>query len=247
MKKKSEVIYCDECLMPSSRPRIVFNDKICNGCNNKRQKENIDWQKRKEEFYELIKTYKKSNKYDCIVPWSGGKDSSMIACKIKFEFVLNPILVRFSPVIQTEIGSYNRQQLINLGFDQIFVAPNNKVAKILCRRFLEERGDPKIHWNAGINSTPLRVSIEKKIPLIFYAEHGDSQYGGNPINKESSKFKDLDEIYENLIGDDPRNWIDEIINENDIFPYTVPDENLLKKNKTNYSCVSLSLCEKNNN
>ena len=52
MKKKSEVIYCDECLMPSSRPRIVFNDKICNGCNNKRQKENIDWQKRKEEFIE---------------------------------------------------------------------------------------------------------------------------------------------------------------------------------------------------
>ena len=74
--------------------------------------------------------------------------------------------------------------------------------------------------------------MKKKFPLIFYAEHGDSLYGGNPLNADASKLKNLDEIYENLIGDDPRNWIDEEINQNDILPYTLPEESLLKKNKT---------------
>ena len=62
----------------------------------------------------MDKNRSKTGNYDCVVPWSGGKDSSMIACKLKFEFGLNPLLVTFSPVIPTEIGSYNRQQLINL-------------------------------------------------------------------------------------------------------------------------------------
>ncbi len=230
MKKKSEVIYCDECLMPSSRPRIVFNDKICNGCNNKRQKENIDWQKRKEEFDELIKTYKKSNKYDCIVPWSGGKDSSMIACKLKFEFGLNPLLVTFSPVIPTEIGSYNRQQLINLGFDQIFVAPNNKVAKILCRRFLEERGDPKIAWSAGVTATPISIATNMNIPLIFYAEHGESEYGGHVLSEEHKKQRDINEFLEHLVGDDPVNWVSgNEIKESDLSPYVFPDQDKVKE------------------
>ena len=126
----------------------------------------------------------------------------------------------------------NRENLVRIGFDHEYFRPNQKVSQLLSRRFFIERGDPKIHWNAGIHSTPLRVSIEKKIPLIFYAEHGDSLYGGNPLNADASKLKNLDEIYENLIGDDPRNWIDEEISQNDIFPYTLPDETLLKKNKT---------------
>ena len=42
---------------------------------------------------------------------------------------------------------------------------------------------------------------------------------------------DLDEVYENNVGDDPKNWAEEDISENDIFPYTMPEEDVLKKNK----------------
>ena len=43
----------------------------------------------------------KENKsfYHCVVPWSGGKDSTSIASKLKFEYGLNPLLVTFSPLI----------------------------------------------------------------------------------------------------------------------------------------------------
>ena len=229
-----EIFYCKKCLVSSARPRISFDDKgICNGCNYLDKRKEDDYKKKGEELKSICDSYRSKNGYyDCIVPWSGGKDSSSIAYKLKFEFKMNPLLVTFAPLIPSEVGYKNRENLVRTGFDHEYFRPNQKVSQLLSRRFFIERGDPKIHWNAGIHSTPLRVSIEKKIPLIFYAEHGDSLYGGNPLNADASKLKNLDEIYENLIGDDPRHWIDEEISQNDIFPYTLPDETLLKKNKT---------------
>jgi hypothetical protein len=150
--------------MPDSRPRIVFNhDGICNACINAENKKNIDWSKRKSEFEDIIENIKeqrKNNKtgYDCIVPWSGGKDSTSIALKLKFEFNLNPLLVTFSPLIQNEIGRKNREELIRMGFDNYFFMPNQKIAKYLSKRFFIERGNPKVAWDAGINSVPVRLA-----------------------------------------------------------------------------------------
>ena len=51
--------------------------------------------------------------YDVVVPWSGGKDSTSIALKLKFELGLNPLLVTFSPLILNEVGEFNRELLLN--------------------------------------------------------------------------------------------------------------------------------------
>ena len=135
---------CKKCLTPNTRPRIVFDENgICNACINSENKEKINWEDRKKQFEELIKEIKnlnKNNKYDCIVPWSGGKDSTSIALKLKFEYRLEPLLVTFSPLVKNEIGEYNRQILIEKGFDTIFFSPDGRVAKSLARRFFIERG-----------------------------------------------------------------------------------------------------------
>ncbi len=225
--------FCKKCMMSNTRPRISFDDKgICNACNYLLEQNKIDYKEKLKELKEILKKYKsKKGYYDCIVPWSGGKDSSYIAHRLKFEFGMNPLLVTFAPLIPTVEGYKNRENLINLGFDHYYFRPNQNVSKLLSKRFFIERGNPKVHWDAGIKSIPLRVSIEKKIPLIFYAEHGESHYGGNPLHKKSSKLLDLNEIYENNIGDDPKNWVDEEITEKDIYPYTMPSEQKLKENK----------------
>ena len=102
--------------MPDSRPRIIFNsDQICNACENAKYKDTVDWSSRKSEFnkiVEKIKNDKKNEEYDCVVPWSGGKDSTSIALKLKFDYGLNPLLVTFSPLIKNECGIFNRE-LIN--------------------------------------------------------------------------------------------------------------------------------------
>ena len=210
--------------MPSSRPRITFDKNgVCNACNYQVQKKKINWKERKLEFEELCKKYRsKDGKHDCIVPWSGGKDSSSIAYKLKYEFNMNPLLTTFSPLMPSDIGKKNRQLLINKGFDNLFLKPNEEVSKHLAKRFFIERGNPKVHWDAGINAFPINVALEKNIKLIFYAEHGESEYGGNVLNEESKRSRNFTEVIEHQIGDDPRNWVTDEVTENDLNPYIYP-------------------------
>lgn len=223
------IIFCKRCVMPSSRPRIVFNEQgVCNACLNGDEKKKINWSDRKEEFSLLISKIKnlknKNNLYDCVVPWSGGKDSSSIAYKLKFEHGLNPLLVTFSPLIINDIGVYNRETLLQKGFDSILIRPNQDVAKKLAKRFFIERGNPKVAWDAGINSVPVRIAINYKIPVVFYAEHGESEYGGLVLDKESKKKRDEREVIEHLIGDFPENWSNEEIRTKDLAAYLYPNE-----------------------
>ncbi|HEX5425743.1 MAG TPA: N-acetyl sugar amidotransferase [Candidatus Acidoferrales bacterium] len=218
------IIYCKNCLMPNSRPRIEFDQNgVCNACRNAEQKNMIDWTARKAEFLQLVDHYRSRNgSYDCVVPWSGGKDSSAIAWRLKFEFGLNPLLVTFSPLIPNEVGAHNREEMLRAGFDHLMVRPNQHVARHLARRFFRERGNPKVHWDAGVNAVPVQVAVSYNIPLVFYAEHGESEYGGRVLSEEHRKIRDLTEVLEHQIGDDPHNWVDQEVSEKDLLPYLYP-------------------------
>jgi len=225
-----EIIHCKQCLTPSSRPRITFNeDGVCNACTHITTKSTIDWDAREAELRNIIDASRSSTtaQWDCVVPWSGGKDSSAIAYHLKFKFGLNPLLVTFSPILPTEIGQYNRESLINLGFDHIMLRPNQKVHRHLARKFFIERGNPKIAWDAGINAAPVQVALNYKIPLLFYAEHGETEYGGKVLHKNSGKIRDFTEVIEHQIGDDPQNWVDGLVAEKDLNPYIYPSSSTL--------------------
>jgi N-acetyl sugar amidotransferase len=229
--------FCKNCFTPNTRPRVVFNRLgICNACLNSAEKKKINWKKREKEFHTIILNIKKDSKkykrtYDCIVPWSGGKDSSSIALKLKYNFGLNPLLVTFSPLIINEIGAHNREEILKKGFDSIFFRPNQNTARILSKRFFIERGNPKVAWDAGINSVPVQVAIAYKIPYIFYAEHGESEYGGLVLSDKSKKLRDVKEVIEHQIGDYPENWQTKNISKLDLSPYIYPSDTVLKKNK----------------
>lgn len=232
--------FCSKCIMPNTRPRIVFNDEgLCNACLNSEEKQLINWDDRKKQFLKIIDHIKsekrKSNKsYDCVVPWSGGKDSTSIALKLKFEFGLNPLLVTFSPLIKNECGVFNRELLIKQGFDSIFFNPDQNISAKLAKRFFIERGNPKVAWDAGINSIPVQIALNYKIPFIFYAEHGESEYGGLVINEDSKKKRDTREVIEHQIGDYPENWISEDIKISDLNPYIYPKIQKLNNLKIYY-------------
>tara|TARA_Y100000590_G_C15717409_1_gene1012316 strand:- start:943 stop:2046 length:1104 start_codon:yes stop_codon:yes gene_type:complete len=227
--------------MPNSRPRIVFNEEgICNACLHGQKKKNINWEERKSEFLLLVSQIKNNSKsnnlsYDCVVPWSGGKDSTSIAIKLKFEYGLNPLLVTFSPLILNECGEHNRNELLKLGFDSIFINPNKEVSKKLSKRFFIERGNPKVAWDAGVNTGPIQVALKYNITTVFYAEHGESEYGGLVLDEESEKKRNLREVIEHQIGDYPENWVSDKIDIKDLAPYIYPKQkDLEKKNVTAY-------------
>lgn len=229
---ENNIQYCKNCLMPSSRPRIIFDKEICNACKYKNSRKKINYKERDAQLVRILNKFRsKKNEHDCIVPWSGGKDSSYIAYQLKFKYGMKPLLATFSPLIPTQVGINNRKKLLDLGFDHIIFKPDRKVSSYLAKRFFEERGNPKVAWDAGINSFPIKLAIEKRIKLIFYAEHGESHYGGKVLNKKSEMIRNLDEIYEHQIGDDPSNWCDDVLGEKDLIPYKIPNLKEIKKNQ----------------
>ena len=227
---QSLIRYCKLCVTPNTRPRMLFNnDGICSACLNQQKSKNIDWGKRRKEFLEIVKEIKsKKNNYDCIVPFSGGKDSASIALKLKLEFNLNPLLVTYSPVMPTRMGIVNCNSVVNKGFDHIVVKTNGKVERYLSKRFFVERGNPKKHWDAGIAVAPIKIAIEKKIPYLFYAEQPETEYGGRITRNETLHSLTPSQLLESWIGDDPLNWIDGKINENDLEPFRIPKDYMAK-------------------
>ena len=211
--------------MASSRPRLEFNDEgVCGACIYHAAKDKIDWASRAQEFVKLLDENRGNGSYDCVVPWSGGKDSSAVALHLKRDYGLNPLLVTYSPMMPTAVGDFNREALRSHGFDNVYFRVNQRVSRHLARRFFVERGNPEVHRAAGINALPVQAAVERGIRLIVFAEHGESEYGGHVLSEDHRKFRHLDEVLEHQIGDHPLNWVDDEISERDLAPYLYPDD-----------------------
>ena len=117
--------------------------------------------------------------YDVIVPASGGKDSNYVAHMLKDKYGMTPLTVTWSPHIYTEIGRENLTAFIDSGFDNILVTPNGLVHRLMTKAAFLEMGDPFQPFIYGQYSAPFRVAIQYKIPLVFYGEDGEVEYGGS--------------------------------------------------------------------
>lgn len=217
--------WCRTCLMPSSRPRVVFDATgQCNACTWAfEHKPRIDWEQRHADLRALAEEYSgHAGAWNCVVPFSGGKDSAAVAWKLR-DAGFRPLLVCYGQLIWTDIGRRNLHRVADAGFDIHYWRVNQRVSRALARRFFVERGHPKQHYDAAVNAVPIQTAEAFKIPLVFYAEHGETEYGGHILSEESRKTRDLAEILENQVGDDPRNWATDGISEHDLAPYIPPD------------------------
>jgi len=73
-----ELKRCTKCVTPETHETITFDEKgVCNICHGHEIKQGqIDWASKKLELDELVETSRGKNDYDCLVPFSGGKDST---------------------------------------------------------------------------------------------------------------------------------------------------------------------------
>ena len=109
--------YCKKCILPSTRPNISYNLKtgLCSVCTQiSKSHIKISWKKRKKEFEKIVKKVRaKNHLYDCIIPVSGGKDSTwQVINALKYK--LKPLCVTWKTPSRSKIGSKNLKNLINL-------------------------------------------------------------------------------------------------------------------------------------
>ena len=183
--------YCIKCLFPDTKPGLTMDENgVCDACRTAKLKEQIDWDKRREELKNILNKYKsRDGNYDCIIPVSGGKDSHFQTYVITHEFGLNPLLVTFHPRDFTELGRKNIENLKNLGADMIEFTSNPIVYKKLAKYGLYELGDQAWPEHIGIFTIPVQVAVRYKIPLIIWGENPQLEYG-QPTNIDTDTILD---------------------------------------------------------
>jgi N-acetyl sugar amidotransferase len=173
--------YCKICVYPDTKPELKFDEHgICSACNNNKLKSSINWEERKSQFSELLEKYRSKNDstYDCIIPVSGGKDSTYQAYVMKEEFGMNPLLVNFLPRDLVPLGRKNIENLKNLGFDYIEFTANPIVYRKLAKIGLMELGDVTWPEHHGLFTVPTQIAVAYNIPLIVWGENPHFEYGG---------------------------------------------------------------------
>ncbi|MEG6548845.1 N-acetyl sugar amidotransferase [Desulfocurvibacter africanus] len=178
--------YCKRCLYPrNARPTIIFDEEgVCSGCRYHESRLRIDWDERRTWFEALITEYKsgglnKNPHYDCIIPVSGGKDSHFQVWTMKEVYGLNPLLVTFNHIYNTQESIRNLNNIVTtFGCDLIRFTISPETARKISRYMLRRCGDITWHYHAGIMTFPFQVAVQHKIPLIVWGEHGFAELTG---------------------------------------------------------------------
>jgi N-acetyl sugar amidotransferase len=164
--------YCSKCLLPESHETISFDaNGVCSVCLNIMQKGSIDWDSKRVELDEIVRKVRGKGDYDCIVPFSGGKDSVWTLYYAVKILGLKPLVVSFDHGFYRPNLVKNREKVTKqLGVDVLIFTPNWRlVQKLMLQSFLE-KGDFCWHCHTGIFSYPMWIALEKKIPLILWGE-----------------------------------------------------------------------------
>jgi N-acetyl sugar amidotransferase len=184
------VIRCKLCVIPDTRPDTAFVDGVCAACIAYAKRPQIDWEARRGELVALVermKDYAKShnNPFDCIVPSSGGKDSTYQVLTL-LELGARPLAVTASTCHLTPIGRENIENLKRY-VTTMEVSPPRMARATLNRIGLTHVGDISWPEHVSIFTTPFKIAIALRIPFIFYGENPQNQYGG-PLEEQEARI-----------------------------------------------------------
>lgn len=173
--------------MPSTKPDLHLDEEgVCNACCSYEKRKEIDWDSRKKELQILLEKYKNpGNNWDCIVPVSGGKDSTYQVIRM-LQLGLNPLCVTSTTCDLSEIGRKNIQNIKYFGVDYVEFSPNPRIRAKLNRIGLTEVGDISWPEHVGIFTIPVRAAVQYNVPLIVWGENSQNEYGGPAAASENN-------------------------------------------------------------
>lgn len=173
--------YCTNCFYPDTKPDIWFDSNgKCAACIAFDGRANIDWKARDQEFADIayqLRTTVGDNGYHCVVPVSGGKDSTCQVLKC-LEHGLNPLAICAVTDDLSNIGRANLSNISNLGVDCVEVKTNTAVRRRIAKYALETIGDISWAEHVTIFTIPVQEAINRKIPAIIWGENSQNEYGG---------------------------------------------------------------------
>jgi N-acetyl sugar amidotransferase len=237
---------CVKCGLPETYETIEFDAMgVCNICTQQVfKKDKIDWFARKKMFDALIEENRGKYEYDCIVPFSGGKDSTFTLYYLMKEYKVKPLVIQFNHgFMRPNLLENNERTFRRLGVDVISFTPNWKVVKRLMREALIRKGDFCWHCHTGIFSYPMQLAIKFNTPLVIWGEPS-SEYTAY-YDYRDDVIEEVDEHRFNRVtnlgitADDMQGMIssDLKLDPRDLTPYTYPSMRDLKQLRYQSVCL----------
>ena len=225
--------YCKNCVMPDTKPDLQFDEhSVCNACRNYEDRKDVDWKLRRRALEEILARYASKSRanYDCIIPVSGGKDSTFQTIRA-LELGMNPLCVTATTDHLTEIGRHNIENIKRLGVDYIEVSMNPVIRRRINRLALTQVGDISWPEHVTIFTVPVRMATQLGVPLLMWGENPQNEYGGPAGSTKSSVLtrRWLEEFggllglrVSDLVGQDG-------IEKQHLIPYTYPSDEELQR------------------
>jgi N-acetyl sugar amidotransferase len=215
--------YCTNCVMPETRPRISFDERgWCNACQwSEEKRTSVDWPARKAVLQELCERFRSTSGIDCLVPVSGGKDSSYVAYTVKHVLKMHPVCVTIRPGLALEVGEQNVVNFINAGYDHIHLTPDPRILKGIDRIGFVEAGRPLLGWQTVVQTGIFRLATKLGIPFVMFGEDGETEYGGTKKLKRQHFYDAEDSVKVYLEGHDPSTYTGQFT-EQELYWFTYP-------------------------
>ncbi len=173
---------CKNCVLPETFPGITFDEKgICNFCRDFKGKNYVKKSKRdyQKKFERLLKEKRRGGSYDCLMAYSGGKDSTYTLELLKRKFKLNVLALTFDHGFASEAALKNVRKISeSLGIDLLIFKPRLDILKKIFKEGAKnDFFPPKTLQRASTICTScmgiikfycLRLALEEKIPFIIY-------------------------------------------------------------------------------
>lgn len=221
------MIYCKRCLEPNTRPDSVFDEEgVCLPCRLLETAHEIDWEARRRDLDAIVAWGKARNVsgYDCIIPVSGGKDSHRQAMYCRDVLGMKALLVScgYPPEQQTERGAHNIGNLINLGFDCIYVSPAPETWRKLMRAGFFRWGNMFKSTELALYASAPKIATAWHIPLVIYGENPSLSWGsaGGSMNEDANQLR-----FSNTLQGGDVSWLLEAgFNLKEIYWYRYPPD-----------------------
>lgn len=228
------VRHCKRCVLPSTKPGLLIDEEgVCSACRQVERKKLIDWDAREAELAALCDSIrgKNGNGYDCIVPVSGGKDSTYQVWVMSKVHGLKVLAVNVVAHLQTREGIHNLNAMVeHLNVDLIKVNVRPTTLKKIRNSAFFKIGNPNWAEHRVIFAAVARTALLYHVPLVAWGEDIAVEFGGNrakSVTQEGSAEElinnDLfrEATLEDLLGTDVR--------PSELLFYMHPDKDELKR------------------
>lgn len=236
------MLSCTKCMLPETAEATTFDDtgtcSVCRQIEVRDQK--IDWDDRHKQLLELVGQYRDKGLYDCILPYSGGKDSVFQLWYVVRQLKLKPLVVRFDHWFYRPLIEENNTKVFKqLGVDVLNFTPNWHVVRELMLESLKRRGDFCWHCHTGIYAHTMQIAIRYETPLLIWGEslaEYQSFYSYDEMEEvDEKRFNRAMNL--GITADDMYEFLGGRVSKRDLYPFAYPARKDLMRIKCRSICL----------